>query len=75
MQTPLTSFIEALLNVGSGFIISFITATIAFPLFGFNSTPSQNFYLVTIFTIISIIRSYIWRRLFNHFARHSIQGS
>lgn len=73
MQPKLHSLLEAILNTASGFIISFIVATISFPLFGFNSTPIQNFWLVSIFTIVSILRSYIWRRVFNHFTHHTTQ--
>ena len=36
-----------------------------FPMFGFYPAFSENLLITTIFTIVSIIRSYIWRRVFN----------
>lgn len=65
MQKRSHSLAEICLNTFSGFVIAFITASIVFPLFGFHSTPSQNFWINVIFTVVSLIRSYFWRRLFN----------
>ncbi len=65
MQTRLNSFIEASLNTASGFIISYLMGMLVYPLFGFSVTMAQNFWIVVIFTVVSVIRSYVWRRLFN----------
>lgn len=65
MQSKKHSLLEAVLNTASGFVISFIVGLVAFPLYGFQPTLAQNFGLVTIFTVTSIIRSYAWRRAFN----------
>lgn len=65
MQSHLHSFLEACANTASGFLISLLTASIVFPLFGFQSNMSQNFAITSIFTVVSIARSYLWRRVFN----------
>lgn len=70
MQTRVGSLFEALLNVGSGAIVSFCTASVVFPLYGFHSTSSQNFSIVMIFTFVSVVRAYLWRRLFNYITYH-----
>ncbi len=59
--------LEAVLNTASGMIISFIAASIIYPLYGFHPSVAENISIVTIFTVISVLRSYIWRRLFNWF--------
>lgn len=66
-QPKLESLIEQLLNVLSGLILStFVIQPLAFPLFDISTTHSENFQMAVIFTIVSIIRSYYWRRWFNH---------
>lgn len=59
------SFAEAIFNVVIGFIISFVANIIVLPWFGFNVTMSAAFNIGIIFTFISIVRSYLIRRLFN----------
>ena len=59
------SILEASLNTGSGFILSYVAGFFIFPLFGFPVTPAQNISIVSLYTVISIFRSYFWRRTFN----------
>lgn len=64
-QTKIVSFVEASLNTASGFIVSLLAwQFLVAPLFGYTVTWETNFYLTGIFTIISIVRSYLWRRFF-----------
>lgn len=65
MQTRMQSLIEAMLNTLSGFIVTMVAQSIIYPHFGIHTSIGQNFYLALIFTILSILRSYLWRRLFN----------
>lgn len=69
MQTRRQSMIEALLNTASGYILSVFVQLLVFPWFGVHLALSQNLALVAIFTLVSIARSYAWRRLFNHIHR------
>lgn len=75
-QSKMGSFIESCLNIGSGFIVALIIATVFFPLFGINKPFMENAALVGIFTVASVIRSYIWRRIFNRrLVRQMQQGT
>lgn len=65
MQLRRHSLLEASLNTASGFIISLGAGMIIFPLVGMPVSGQQNFLAVSIFTVISVVRSYIWRRIFN----------
>jgi len=65
-QTRLVSLIEASLNVGSGFIIAMVVwQLVVAPMFGYHVTIRDNAALTSIFTFVSIVRSYLWRRFFN----------
>ena len=74
-QSKLESFIESCLNTFSGFFLAMLTwQFIIVPMFGYGPTLKENFIITSIFTVVSIIRSYIWRRFFNkglHKAVHS----
>lgn len=64
-QSRLGSLIEALLNTFIGFGISVTANAFILPLYGFNVTWQDNLSIGAIFTLISILRSYILRRWFN----------
>lgn len=68
-QTPKQSMLEAVVNTTSGYLISLVTQVAVFPLFGIHLALGQNMLLVGLFTAISIVRSYVWRRIFNHLHR------
>ena len=59
------SLAEAIFNVVIGFIISMVANLIVLPWFGFYVTFGQAFGIGLIFTVISIVRSYVLRRIFN----------
>ena len=65
MQSRLTSFIEAVLNVGSGYILALGTQLVIFPWFDIEVDFSEQLGIAAIFTFISVIRTYLWRRVFN----------
>ncbi len=65
MQTKRHSLIEAITNTAVGFIISLLSTFIIFPIVGVESTGTKNIIITLFFTIISIIRGYILRRIFN----------
>ena len=64
-QSRSMSAVETCANVGTGLLVSFGLGSIVYPAFGFPVTPAQNLGIVLIFTIASILRGYLWRRLFN----------
>lgn len=65
MQTRLESLIESLANVVIGFIISVIAQMVIMGAYNIDLSLWDNIVIVIYFTIISIIRSYLLRRLFN----------
>ncbi len=65
MQTRIQSFIESFINVAIGFGVTLISQILVFPLFGINIPMESNLLIGAIFTVISIARSYLVRRVFN----------
>lgn len=65
-QTRLGSLAEAWANIAVGFTINYIANLIILPLFGFKSlTARNNFIIGCIYTVISLVRSFVLRRYFN----------
>lgn len=64
-QTRLGSFFEACINVLIGFWINFCANLVILPLVGFHITLGDNFYIGLLYTVISVVRSYVIRRWFN----------
>lgn len=65
MQSRLNSFYETCVNIFIGYWINFLGNWFILPLFGFKVTFSQNIQIGLLFTIVSILRSYLIRRFFN----------
>lgn len=68
-QTRLGSWLEAWANIAVGFAINWCANMLVLPLFGFHVTGSQAFGIGVIFTVISLVRSYVLRRVFNRIKR------
>lgn len=66
MQNKKTSFIESIIQTFTGLIISFIIQIIIYPYLDIKVSINQNIFITLIFTIASIIRGYIIRRIFNN---------
>jgi hypothetical protein len=64
-QTKLGSLIEAWANIVVGFSINFFANMAILPLFGFKVSAGSAFEIGLIFTVISLVRSYVLRRWFN----------
>ena len=64
-QSKLQSFAESVTNIIVGYTIAVLTQLFVFPLFGIQTTISDNLLIGLCFTIVSLIRSYVLRRLFN----------
>lgn len=66
MQTKFGSFIESTANIVVGFTINFTANMLILPMFGFsNLTLSKNFAIGLLYTVISLVRSFVIRRWFN----------
>lgn len=65
-QSRLESFIEAALNTLSGFLLSYIGwMLVIVPIYHLPFNYSTAFGITCFFTVLSISRSYFWRRFFN----------
>lgn len=65
MQTKTQSMIESISNVMIGYMVALASQLAIFPMFGIHIPLSDNIAIGAWFTVISIIRSYAVRRLFN----------
>ena len=65
MQTRLQSLLEAGVNVLLGYGIALGAQLAIFPLFGIHIPMASNIAIGIIFTLVSLVRSYALRRLFN----------
>ncbi len=65
MQSRTMSLIEALANVLVGYGVAVTTQVMVFPLFDLHASLDQNLAIGLIFTVVSLVRSYALRRLFN----------
>ncbi len=67
MQTKTGSLIEACANVAVGYTIAVSSQMVVFPLVGIQGVELHtNMLIGAIFTVISLVRSYILRRWFNN---------
>ena len=57
-------FIESFIDVGSGLILAILIQLYIFPFFGLYPTIWDSLHIALIFTVVSIIRSAIWRNFF-----------
>lgn len=69
MQTFKWSMVETALNIGSGFFVSLLMweYVVSVAIERGYLTMDDSFAITSIFTVSSVIRSLIWRRLFNKF--------
>ena len=58
------SFVESATNVGVGYVLAVGTQIAVFPVFGLQPTLAQNLQIGALFTITSVVRGYVLRRLF-----------
>ena len=63
-QSRLMSLVESVANVIVGYGVAVVTQILIFPVFGLHTTLIQNLKMGAVFTIVSIVRSYILRRMF-----------
>lgn len=63
-QSRLMSLAEAVANVIVGYGVAVVTQILIFPIFGLHTTLAQNLQMGLLFTGVSIIRSFLLRRLF-----------
>jgi NhaP-type Na+/H+ and K+/H+ antiporter len=65
-QSRRMSFLEAVVNVTTGYGLAVVTQMAVFPLFGLYASMSDSLQIALVFTSVSIARTYIIRRLFEN---------
>ena len=63
-QTRRESLEEAFFNVAVGYVISVIACYLVLPRFGFDAGAIDSLAIGLVFTVISIVRSYVLRRFY-----------
>ena len=63
-QSRTMSLVEAVANVIVGYGVAVVTQILIFPVFGLHTSLAQNLKMGLVFTIVSITRSFVLRRLF-----------
>lgn len=64
-QTKKHSAFEAVANVVIGYWIAIAAQALIFPLFGIYASTRDHLLIGLLFTVVSLVRSYFLRRLFN----------
>ena len=65
MQSKRESMIESLTSTTIGIIIGIVLNLTILPIFGYPVSVVDSLWISVIFTIVSIVRSYVIRRFFN----------
>ena len=68
-QSRAMSLVEAVTNVIVGYGVAVVTQILIFPIFGLHTTLAQNLKMGAVFTVVSIARSYVLRRMFDRISR------
>ena len=63
-QSRRMSLLEAVCNVVVGYVLAVLTQLIVFPWFGFTASLQDNLAIGVAFVGVSLIRSYVLRRVF-----------
>ena len=64
-QSRSLSLVEAGANVLVGFGIAVLTQMVVFPMFGLKAALSDHLAIGLVFTVVSLVRGYLLRRLFD----------
>jgi hypothetical protein len=64
-QTKLQALRETVASTAIGFVIAYAATAFVMPAFGYRVTHADNFWITCIFTVISLVRGWCVRRLFD----------
>ena len=65
MQSRWMSLLESVTNIVVGYCLAVMTQVLVFPLFGLSVSLAENLGIGVVFTVISLVRSFALRRIFN----------
>lgn len=72
-QSKIGSLIEACIGTAIGFVVSMALSLIVYPMHGHAFTLAENVSIAIVFTVASVIRSYVVRRWFVAHIRRTAQ--
>ena len=58
------SLVESIANTGAGFVLSLLIQLCLFSIMSIETTTTQNLTMSGVFTLASLVRGYLMRRLF-----------
>lgn len=64
-QSHRLSILETLVDVSTGFVISWAITWLLLPLWGYSPTVGAAIEITAVFTVASLSRKYVIRRIFN----------
>lgn len=64
-QSKKHSAIESATNILVGYLVALGSQIVIFPMFGIQATLRDNMLIGAFFTVVSLVRSYVLRRIFN----------
>lgn len=64
-QSRKHSAFESVLNVLIGYWVALMAQAFIFPLYGVHLAPVEHGQIAGLFTVVSLVRSYVLRRMFN----------
>jgi hypothetical protein len=73
-QTRTMSLVESIANVLVGYGVAVTTQMLVFPLFGWQASVQDNLTIGLIFTGVSLVRSFLLRRVFESIRVHQSAG-
>ncbi len=71
MQSRTMSLVEVTSSVVVGYCVAVCAQIVVFPWFGLTVALHENMAIAAVFTVVSIVRSYAFRRLFERFRRET----
>ena len=69
MQSKKFSLLESISNIAIGYGVALLSQIIIFPFFDIDVTLRENIYIGLWFTAVSLVRSFVLRRIFNAIKR------
>ena len=74
-QSLWMSFVESIANVVVGYVVAVGAQLVVFPLFGMHATLRENLMIGLIFTGVSLVRSFLLRRVFENLRLRQAKSS
>jgi membrane protein CcdC involved in cytochrome C biogenesis len=65
MQSKTHSLVESVTNIIVGYFVALGAQLVVFPMFGLSVPVRDNILIGLVFTVVSLVRSYVLRRIFN----------